>query len=142
MSAEKGTNAQKLLELFAPVCHIEVDAGEMLRGLESITACLLPGDDACVRLEISDGALHVSAKGSGGTAGYGVSANGTFIAASYSYQPKLLTESLRTLAGKVELELDKSGILRLSGNGNQNLIAPRAPACSLAKKTKKRPKAA
>lgn len=143
MSAEKNTNAQKLLELFVPVCRIEVDAGDMLQGIESVTACLLPDDDACIRLDISDGTLHLSAEGSGGTARYDVSAAGNFTAASYSYQPRLLTDSLRTLAGKAQLELDKSGVLLLSGIGTRNLIAPRGPARrSPAKKTKKRPKAA
>lgn len=148
LSHADGPTIDQLLARYTPCYRASLDARRLQDAVMAVTACLTPEDDSCIRIELAEGSALLSAQGSSSASKDTVEAAEVVCTEGdgYYYNPRYLTDCLRALSGEIDLALDKTGVMLLTGGYNRYLIAPRGPARERAqaksRTAKKQPKAA
>lgn len=130
LSHKDGPTMDQMMQHYTPCYRAVLDARQLQNAVMSVAACLTPEDDSCIYIELTEGQALLSAKGSAGASKDTVEASEVVCTEGdgYYYNPRYLTDCLRALSGEIDLALDKTGVMLLTGKYNRYLIAPRGPA--------------
>jgi DNA polymerase III sliding clamp (beta) subunit (PCNA family) len=120
---------ETLMEKIVPKYTAVVDSKEFAQALD-VCVSMTYGVDLCVNLTLMQKSLKLTVDNENGSSAIKVDAEKSTDMAGkvFHYRPTFIFDFLRTCSGKVIIELDERGIMKLRSSQTDYVVTPRKPA--------------